>query len=157
MNNHLQLCRVLFLHVHGILKPISIWSTSQGSFSRSCSCSPALLEGPGWLSPCCELWAMLPRAGLAGAFLLMEPGWVSGRLAVVELLWRWVLAGGLGQHRGIGGGCRGSQGVLNPVERWGCRLHVALSRQGHKFVPFTSAEGIKHAETTSPGYLSAFG
>lgn len=83
MNNHLQLCRILFLHIHGILKPISIWSTLQRSFSRSCSYSPALLESPGWLSPCCELWVMLPWAGLAGAFLLTEPGWVSSGLAAV--------------------------------------------------------------------------
>lgn len=76
MNNHLQLCRILLLQIHGKLKPISILSPSQRNLSRGCSCSPALLAVPCLAAPGavshsrqCLPWARLPE----------PPSWAGGR------------------------------------------------------------------------------
>jgi len=95
MNNHLQLCRILLLQIHGKLKPISISSTLWRSFSRSCSggvlaevvaISLLCWKLRGWLSPYGELWAM-PVRGLVSPSLPPKRalGQVRGRLDVMVL------------------------------------------------------------------------
>lgn len=171
MNNCLQLCRILLLQIHGKLKPISISSTSRRGFSRSCSCSPALLEVPWVAQPmlralgdtCPGLDSLEPSSrGASGqvkcrsAAAALASAGKQGLGGAAVKVGAGLGVGSLGQHQRVGVG-KGMQGVLNRRARWGCGLRVALSRWGHKSVPFASAEAIKRTERANPECLSAFG
>lgn len=162
MNNHLQLCRILLLQIHGKLKPVSILSPLQRNLSRNCSCSAPLavpcvaarsrqclpwawlLEPSSWWS----LWPGARKVGCCAVILLWE----------AETWWRWLLGWDSSAWSSINESVwdRGCRGVLNLRERGGCRLRVALGHQEHKFVPFASAEAIKHTGRAIPECLPAF-
>lgn len=158
MNNHLQLCRILLLQIHGKLKPISILSPSQRNLSRGCSCSPALLAVPCLAAP--GLFHTPGNACPGLGYLSLPPEQVEGRLDA-GLLSGLAEVGAepglisLEQHQRVRVG-QGMQGGLNLHERGGCRFRVALGHQERKFVPFASAKAIKHTGRAIPKCLPAF-
>lgn len=118
MNNHLQLCRILLLQIHGKLKPTSILSPFAEEFEQklwllSCPAGSAL-----------GVWLVLHTPGNAGA-----SGWVEGRSGAVTLLWeagswwRWVLGWDSSAWSSINGSVwdRGCRGFKSP---WEGRLQV---------------------------------
>lgn len=162
MNNHLQLCRILLLQIHGKLKPISILSPLQRNLSRSCGCSAALLAVPRVAGVCCTLQAM-PALGL-GSWAFLLSSWKEGGMlcSYPALGSRGVVEVGaepglisLEQHQRVSDG-QGMQGGLNLSERGGYRFCVDLGHQEHKFVPFASAKAIKHTKRAISECLPAF-